>query len=196
MSFSLERFSMIIRQKCPRKARKPKSDRDRNLVWLGQKYSCLGHRPKPTSVRPKPASVTTRTSLDHKPKPASVMPHIELELQETIASIKQGSLTVTNYFTELKIMWDEMDNFRLLPKCCCEIPYSCDALIKGKNHRTKDRVIRFLRGLNDAYASVSSQIMLIEPLPNMSRVFSLIVQQERQLSTETERKALATTTEW
>ncbi|KAF1888839.1 hypothetical protein Lal_00036881 [Lupinus albus] len=66
-----------------------------------------------------------------------------------------------------------------------------------RTHRTEDRVIRFLRGLNDSYASVRSQIMLIEPMPNMSRVFSLVVQQERQLgNADSEGRALAVGTNW
>ncbi|KAF1881122.1 hypothetical protein Lal_00023155 [Lupinus albus] len=119
------------------------------------------------------------------------------ELQESIANLKQGDLSVTSYFTELKIMWDELDNFRPLPKCSCEIPCTCDALVGVRTHRTEDRVIRFLRRLNDSYASVRSQIMLIEPMPNMRRVFSLVVQQERQLgNADNEGRALAVGTNW
>ena len=36
------------------------------------------------------------------------------DIQEIVSSFKQGELTVTNYFTQLKILWDELDLFRLL----------------------------------------------------------------------------------
>ncbi|MCH83453.1 retrovirus-related pol polyprotein from transposon TNT 1-94, partial [Trifolium medium] len=46
--------------------------------------------------------------------------------------------------------------------------------------RDSDQVIRFLKGLNDQYTAVRSQIMLMDPLPNIGKVYSLLVQQERQ----------------
>ncbi|XP_061341353.1 uncharacterized protein LOC133287708 [Gastrolobium bilobum] len=48
--------------------------------------------------------------------------------------------------------------------------------------RDRDQVVRFLKGLNEQYAHpVRSQVMLMDPFPNLIRVFSLIVQQERQM---------------
>jgi hypothetical protein len=49
-----------------------------------------------------------------------------------------------------------------------------------KEYKDSDQVIRFLKGLNEQYFTVRSQIMLMEPLPNISKVYSLLVQQERQ----------------
>nr|KYP74768.1 hypothetical protein KK1_007460 [Cajanus cajan] len=49
-----------------------------------------------------------------------------------------------------------------------------------KMYREQDQVMRFLMGLNDAYAMVRSQILMMEPFPSFSKVFSLVVQQERQ----------------
>ena len=49
------------------------------------------------------------------------------------------------------------------------------------NHLDQDYVIRFLKGLSDHFNTVKSQIMLVDPLSNISRVFSLVTQQEREL---------------
>ena len=35
-------------------------------------------------------------------------------------------------------------------------------------------------GLNDSYAHIRGQILLIEPLPSINKVFSLVVQEKRQ----------------
>ena len=43
-------------------------------------------------------------------------------------------------------------------------------------------MVRFLRGLDEQYSNVSSQIMLMKPLPDISEVFSLLTQQERQVN--------------
>ncbi|GAU40443.1 hypothetical protein TSUD_397620, partial [Trifolium subterraneum] len=51
---------------------------------------------------------------------------------------------------------------------------------KMKEYKDSDQVIRFLKGLNEQYYTVRSQIMLMDPLPTISKVYSLLVQQERQ----------------
>jgi len=40
----------------------------------------------------------------------------------------------------------------------------------------------FLKGLGDIYINVKTQILLMDPLPSINRVFSLVQQQERQLA--------------
>ena len=41
------------------------------------------------------------------------------ELQEEIYGLKQGSQTVTDYFTSLKSIWEELDNYRPMASCTC-----------------------------------------------------------------------------
>ena len=43
-------------------------------------------------------------------------------------------------------------------------------------------MVRFLRGLVEKYSNVHAQIMLMKPLPDISEVFSLLTQQERQVN--------------
>jgi len=43
--------------------------------------------------------------------------------------------------------------------------------------------MQFLRGLNDQYKNISSHVLLMDPIPAISKKISLVVQQERQLST-------------
>ena len=56
--------------------------------------------------------------------------------------------------------------------------------------------MQFLKGLNDQYSVVCSQILLMDPLPPINRAYALILQQERQLLSETSEvfKILATGT--
>ncbi|XP_068477383.1 uncharacterized protein [Phaseolus vulgaris] len=42
--------------------------------------------------------------------------------------------------------------------------------------------MQFLRGLNDQYSNIRSHVLLMEPIPPISKIFSLIAQQERQLA--------------
>ena len=41
-------------------------------------------------------------------------------------------------------------------------------------------MLRFLYGLNDEYASVHSQILVMDPFPPLTKVYSMVEQHERQ----------------
>ncbi|XP_004510498.1 uncharacterized protein [Cicer arietinum] len=103
------------------------------------------------------------------------------DLQEEIYGLRQGDSSITSYYTRLKKLWQELENFRPLPSCTCAIKCSCALIPKIREYRDEDYVIRFLKGLNDQYSSVRSQVMLMDPFPNINKVFSLLVQQERQI---------------
>ena len=80
------------------------------------------------------------------------------DIQEMISSFKQGELTVTNYFTQLKIIWDELDLFRPLSTCSCASKCTCNALVNVSKYKAQDQIIKFLRGLNDNYSTVRRQV--------------------------------------
>ena len=56
-------------------------------------------------------------------------------------------------------------------------PCTCSA----KSYRQQDFIIHFLKGLDERFAVVRSQVLLLEPLPFVNRVFSMVIQHERQL---------------
>jgi len=41
------------------------------------------------------------------------------DLQLEVAFLNQGDLSVTEYFTKLRIIWEKLDNFRHIPICTC-----------------------------------------------------------------------------
>ena len=58
---------------------------------------------------------------------------------------------------------------------------SCEATRIMQTYNLNDQVARFLRGLNDNFSGVRSQILLLDPLPSISRVLFLALQHECQL---------------
>ncbi|CAJ2662090.1 unnamed protein product [Trifolium pratense] len=114
------------------------------------------------------------------------------DLQDEISSLKQGDSTISTYYTSLKKLWQELDNFRPIPDSHCvhNCVHGCAAIAKMKSYKESDQVIRFLKGLNEQYHVVRSQIMLMDPLPTISKVYSLLVQQERQLATPVDESKL------
>ena len=48
--------------------------------------------------------------------------------------------------------------------------------------KQQDHIMLFLRGLNDQFNTVRSNVLMMDPLPNIAKVFSYVVQQERQIN--------------
>ncbi|XP_014503278.1 uncharacterized protein LOC106763625 [Vigna radiata var. radiata] len=99
-------------------------------------------------------------------------------LLQEIHSIKQGERTLSQYFTDLKILWEELESLRPIPCCTCKVPCSYDLSKTFHNYREVEHVVCFLKRLNDYYNTVRTHILLMEPLPSINRVFSFIMQQE------------------
>ncbi|KAL5557872.1 hypothetical protein UlMin_034083 [Ulmus minor] len=96
------------------------------------------------------------------------------QIKKQLSDLCQGSLDVSSYFTKLKILWDELKEFQPAPVC------RCGGLRIWTDHQHREYVLQFLMGLNESYAQIRGQILLMEPLPAINKVFSLVIQEERQ----------------
>lgn len=99
-------------------------------------------------------------------------------LLQDLHSMKKGDRTLTNYFTNLKILWDELEHLRPTPTCSCQTVCTCDLSKAAKRFKEVEYVICFLKGLNDNYSNVKTQILLMDPLPPINRTFALADQQD------------------
>ncbi|KAF5464205.1 hypothetical protein F2P56_014299 [Juglans regia] len=68
---------------------------------------------------------------------------------------------------------DELAVYDPMPTC------TCGQLTIMNARYQRDNVIQFLMGLNDKYSNVRDQIMMIDPIPSVNKVFSLIQLQEQ-----------------
>ena len=116
-------------------------------------------------------------------------------IQKQIAEIHQGKQALTDYFTQLKILWDQLQNLSPFPQCTCG-QYVCGINQRLKNLQTKESTMKFLMGVNDAFSQVRTQILLMDPLPSVNKAHSLFIQEEMQRSVHNvvrvESTALAT----
>lgn len=96
--------------------------------------------------------------------------------------MSQGTRDVSAYYTELKSLWDELESFRPFSLCTCAIPCTCSAVQNVKKFRDQDYTIRFLKGLNEEFSHVRSQIMMMDPFPQITKAFSLVIQQKRNIN--------------
>ena len=49
-----------------------------------------------------------------------------------------------------------------------------------KTLQVKESTMKFLMGVNDAFSQVRTQILLMDPLPSVSKAHSLFIQEEMQ----------------
>jgi hypothetical protein len=96
------------------------------------------------------------------------------QLQQKISSLSQENDSVSTYYTTLKGLWDELDHQE--PLACC----TCGAVKALQAKHQRQYVYQFLIDLNESYSHIRGQILLLDPLPPMNKVFSLVLQEERQ----------------
>ncbi|KAK6912801.1 Retrotransposon gag domain [Dillenia turbinata] len=96
------------------------------------------------------------------------------QLKRALASLTQAQDSVSVSYGKLKVLWDELSMYDPIPSC------SCGKLKVFLDRYQRDCVIQFLKGLNESYANTRDQIMLLDPLPAVNKVFSMIHQQEIQ----------------
>ena len=74
-------------------------------------------------------------------------------LQKDIAELHQGELSITDFFTQLKVFWDQLQNLSLFPtctygKCICNINKKLTDL------QIRESIIKFQMGMNDSFSQV------------------------------------------
>lgn len=50
-----------------------------------------------------------------------------------------------------------------------------DAIVRLQNHDQEQKLIQFLTGLNESYASVRGNILMMTYLPTLNHIYSLLV---------------------
>ncbi|KAA8541434.1 hypothetical protein F0562_025397 [Nyssa sinensis] len=76
------------------------------------------------------------------------------QLEQKIHSLVQSTTSVTTYFTKLKTLWDEL------------LSLQSHLVHEGvSQYQQYQRTMKFLMGLNESYATIRGQILLMDPLP-------------------------------
>ncbi|GAU24468.1 hypothetical protein TSUD_319450 [Trifolium subterraneum] len=99
-------------------------------------------------------------------------------LQREMYALRQDSSSVTEFFTKLKGLWQELELYRPIPNCTCTFQCVCEAMRNAKKFREEDLILLFLTGLNEQYVMVRSQILLMEPFPQLNAAFGMVIQHE------------------
>lgn len=93
------------------------------------------------------------------------------ELQQEVYALKQDSKSVTEFYSTLKVLWEELEAYMSIPTCTCRNRCSCEAMRNARKNHKMLNAIRFLTRLNENSAVVKSQILLMDLLPDMNKIF-------------------------
>ncbi|KAK3030496.1 hypothetical protein RJ639_038802 [Escallonia herrerae] len=101
------------------------------------------------------------------------------QLKTELANCKQKGLTIVNYYGKVKMIWDELTNFEHMPTCKCG-KCTCDLGSVLEKKREEEKVHQLLMGLDETiYGTVRSNLLAQDPLSNLNRVYSTLIQEER-----------------
>ncbi|KAL4595556.1 hypothetical protein ACB092_12G100400 [Castanea dentata] len=79
-------------------------------------------------------------------------------LQKEIADLHQG-------------LWDQLQSYSPFPSCTCG-KCVCNVNKRLSDLQVRESVLKFLMGLNESFSQVRSQVLLMDPLPSVSKVDS------------------------
>ncbi|XP_073016728.1 uncharacterized protein [Primulina eburnea] len=102
------------------------------------------------------------------------------QIKKLLNGLQQGSMDVSTYYTCKRTLWDELKEFQ--PVSVCKSGATKDWI----NYHNQECSLQFPMGLNESYAQNRAQILMMDPLPIISKIFSLFMQEERQRSIHTD----------
>lgn len=100
-------------------------------------------------------------------------------LNEEWTSLSQdSSMTVAEYYTRAKVIWDEIDSIVSFPTCQCN-GCTCTLTQKFLKLQQDQRLIEFLMKLHENFAQIRSNILMMTPLPNISQAYRIFVAEQK-----------------
>ncbi|KAB5534687.1 hypothetical protein DKX38_017773 [Salix brachista] len=94
------------------------------------------------------------------------------DLSRKAMATKQAGRSVAAYYSDLQIIWQELDHRRPIPFT------QADVINTRMTEIGEDRVYLFLAGLDDVYDSIRGDILRTDPLPGPDVAFSTVRREE------------------
>ena len=71
-------------------------------------------------------------------------------------------------------MWDELSCLESLSPCTCGVARILSDFVESQ------KIMQFLTGLNKEFDNSKDQILLLDPFPSLSKVYSMVLKVEKQ----------------
>ncbi|XP_045809428.1 uncharacterized protein LOC123903828 [Trifolium pratense] len=101
------------------------------------------------------------------------------QLKSELANCKQNGDPIVTYFGRIKKLWDELNDYDQIPVCTCN-GCKCGISAALNKKREEEKLHQFLMGLDESqFRTVRSNVLSLDPLPNLNRAYQMVVQEER-----------------
>ncbi|XP_028183438.1 uncharacterized protein LOC114370325 [Glycine soja] len=96
------------------------------------------------------------------------------QLKHELIILQQGSMYVSSFYSKLHSLWESLSELKPSHSCTCgRIKPWCD-------FEQIEYAMQFLMGLNESFSTIRGQILSMDPFPSVTKVFALVVQEEKQ----------------
>lgn len=99
-------------------------------------------------------------------------------VQRDLCLISQNNMSVADYFTQIKKLWEEYNGMITIPCCICGL--ECASLVAAHKLIKDQQLIQFLVGLNEDYKIARGNILTMKSLPDIDQAYNLILHEEKQ----------------
>ncbi|KAL2928082.1 AMP deaminase 2 [Bienertia sinuspersici] len=100
-----------------------------------------------------------------------------------IYETKQNGKPVNEYYTEMKILWEELENLNVYPPIT-DINPEVAAYLSAKHQQDEEhKLFQFLNGLDELNGAIRSQLLMYSALPSVDEACCVIQQEESQRQT-------------
>ncbi|XP_074271034.1 uncharacterized protein LOC141594954 [Silene latifolia] len=93
------------------------------------------------------------------------------QLKKDLDVITKSNMSLVDYYSKLKVVWETLDSVDPLPQCSCGklSLCSCNLMKLIITRENNAKLIQFLMGLNNGYDTISTQILSMDLLPTINR---------------------------
>lgn len=101
------------------------------------------------------------------------------KLKKDCYAINQSGGSVSECFTKIKCVWEELDSVNVLPSVT--VTPKIGVFLNALNHQKEEqRLFQFLNGLDEHYSNLRTQLLLMVPLPSVENACSMLQHEESQ----------------
>ncbi|KAG5071362.1 hypothetical protein JHK86_006573 [Glycine max] len=83
-------------------------------------------------------------------------------------------MSISSFYSKLHSLWESLSELKPSHS------YTCGGIKTWCDFEQMEYAMQFLMGLNESFSIIKGQILSMDPFPSVTKVFALVVQEEKQ----------------
>ncbi|XP_057532909.1 uncharacterized protein LOC130810800 [Amaranthus tricolor] len=92
-------------------------------------------------------------------------------------AIQTLDMSIEEFFTKMKSLWDEIDALDPIATCCCS-GCTCELTKKTQKSQLAGRLIQFLMKLDAKYQHTRSNILMMKEMPTACEAYRILIREK------------------